>query len=365
MQRYPPTTDASLRVFSQADGLLLKWADEQVAADTPVTVLHDRFGAVSLSLAHPVRLVTTYHSQEEAIRRNAPGSPMSPMCSLLQETPPIQRALLRVPKSLELFEYYLAYLRAYGLPGMQVAAGFMTRHFTPRILEIAGRYAAMVTQSRAHKKARLVILSDFLLPATEDAPWRERLLNQLQYNGETYQQYYGVFSAEHIDYATQFLLTEWSTCALSTLEPPTTILDVACGNGIIGAWLLRYYPGAQLTATDDFSLAVASARLNLPAGRSTALYDHTLACIPDTSQELVVINPPFHFGHENTLDVSLSLFGQVNRVLTPGGTFVVVANRHLNYATHLTGLFSGVDTVSETSKYVIYACRGPLQPKDL
>ena len=44
----------------------------------------------------------------------------------------------------------------------------------------------------------------------------------------TYQQYFGVFSAKHIDYATQFLLEH-----LKVLPDEHSILDLASGNGVI------------------------------------------------------------------------------------------------------------------------------------
>ncbi len=351
LHRYPPTTDRSLRVSSQADELLLDWARETLPTNVATTVVHDRFGAVALGLDAPVQFIASYHSQEEALRRNA-GKSLPVALARLNEAPPeTHQALLRVPKSLELFEFYLAYLGVNAVPGARLAAGFMTRHFTPRLLEISARYAGTVTQSRAHKKARLLLLSNFYSPAPESGP-RPELRNVIDYRGVRYTQYYGVFSSQHVDYATQFLLDAWP----DDHPAPATILDIGCGNGIIGDQLLRRYPTALLTATDDFSLAVASARENLPADRATVHYAHTLATVADASQELVVTNPPFHLGYENTLDTSLSLFGEVQRVLAPAGQFFVVANRHLNYATHLRRLFREMMVVRENDKYVVYRC---------
>ena len=337
-------------MLSQADRLLIQYAVDELPQELPVTVLHDRFGAVGLSLPQPVRFVTSFHSQEEAIRRNATGAP-PPMVTLPAGPAPVAHALVRIPKAVELFEYYLAYLAAHARPGMRVAAGFMTRYFTARLLQLGQQYATTVTQTRAHKKARLLLLSDFK-PLRQGAGPRVLRRSQV-YRDVTYTQYFGVFSARHVDHATQFLLDIWP----DDLPTPATILDIGCGNGIIGDQLLRRYPKAQLTATDDFSLAVASARQNLPSDRATVHYAHTLAGVADRSQELVVTNPPFHVGHTNTLAISLALFGEVRRVLTATGSFILVANRHLNYATHLGQLFAEVVTVGENNKYLVYCCR--------
>ncbi len=348
MKRYPATSDPSLTVFSAADDLLLRWGREELSPDEPVLVLHDRFGALSLSLPQPVRFFATYHSQEEALRRNATGD-LPEKESFFDVPVPTGGALLRVPKSLELFEAYVARIAAASGVDTRAAAGFMTRHFTPRLLEIAGSYAGRVEQSRAVRKARLLLLSEF---STQGAA-TELPLRRLPFAGTEYRQYAGVFSAGHIDYATQFLLQRWEDF---NLPEPSTILDVACGNGIIGDQLLRRYPAASLLATDDSRLAVESARLNLPPARARVLYAHTLDEVPTASQELVVTNPPFHFGHENNVEISLGLFRQVRRVLKPGGRLVIVANRHLNYRSHLVRLYS-VETLAQNDRFEIYGCR--------
>ena len=351
MKRYPPTSDPSLQVFSAADNLLIAWGKEHLPEDETVTVMHDRFGAVALSLPQPVRFVANFHSQEEALRQNA-GAAVPEVVSLFDPPVPVSGALLRIPKSLGLFEAYLSQISAAAHDSTVLAAGFMTRYFTPRLLQIAARYAGRVEQSRAHRKARLLILSEFRNPGEVMEVPRHRV----PFAGMHYEQYAGVFSADHIDYATQFLLESWESPELQELPSPNYLLDLACGNGIIGSQLLLRYPSAFLTATDDSRLAVESARRNLPPDRCTVLYNHTLEAVSTDSQDLVVTNPPFHFGHENNIEISLDLFGQVRRVLKPGGNFILVANRHLNYLTHLRRHYQ-VFVMAENDKFIVYRCR--------
>ena len=361
MQRYPPTRDRSLRVFSAADELLLEWA--ATTTDCPLTVVNDPFGALALSHPGPVHFISSSHGQEEALRRNAIhlGVPQPPCTRLLDEPPRplIQRAVLRIPKSIELFDFYLDYLVRRGSPDLEIAAGFMTRHFTPAWLEVAGRYAGQVTQSRARRKARLLHLTALTAPPGGAPPQ----LNELAYGGRVYRQYPGVFSGKQVDFATQFLLNSWEQ--LGGLPVPSAILDVACGNGIIGDQLLLRYPSARLTAVDDFLLAVKSAELNLPPPpRATVRYQHRLDDIPSQSQDLIVINPPFHFGYTNTIDISLSLFAQMPRVLRPGGHLVIVANQHLNYATQLRARWT-VEPAAQNERFIVYRCALRDQPNDL
>ncbi len=350
--------------MSAADELLLAWASEHVLPQETPLVCHDRFGAVTVTLQRPCRFVAAFHSQEEALRRNLGGSPGPVILYPFDDAGPVTTALMRVPKSLELFEVYLGQVSRGATPESRLVAGFMTRHFTPRLLEVAGRYAATVTQSRAHKKARLLLLSDFHpLDGTMTRGAAEVPGKSLQLGERMYTQFYGVFSADRIDPATRFLLEQWGLHRRLADLHPDAMLDIGCGNGVIGAELLLRYSGARLLATDDAILAVASARNNLPADRSTVYYDHTLDAISVASQDLVVTNPPFHLGHENNIEVSLGLFRQAARVLSPGGSLVVVANRHLNYGTHLGRLFTRVEEVAVNAKFVIYRCSA--QPKDL
>ncbi|WP_187270865.1 class I SAM-dependent methyltransferase [Neolewinella aurantiaca] len=347
-----------------ADELLLNWAAEQCAdlATEPVSVYHDREGVlctcvgaqnkrfVSNNYLHHQRLLASYE-------RNKTGT--APANENLLETPARGTSinLLQIPKSLELFELYLRNVALRATPETKLACAFQTRHFTPRLLEIAAKYAASVTQSRAYKKARLIMLDDFFAVTPPEIS-----LIESEFEGIKYQQYPGVFSASHIDYATQFLLEEWSTNDhLAELSAPTQILDAGCGNGIIGDYLLGRYPEAQLTAYDVSRVATASARMNLAdhgySDRSKVVSAGALSEISEPkSFSLIVTNPPFHDEFQTDISVSTDLFLAACDRLDPGGHLVVVANRHLNYGTHLRRYFDEVLVVAENEKFEIYRC---------
>ncbi|MEM9836302.1 MAG: methyltransferase [Bacteroidota bacterium] len=356
LARYPASSNRSLQAVSAADELLLQFAEEEKA--DRIVVQHDRFGVLACCMDRPVDFVVSFHSQQKALRKNMTRNAIDP--ALIRSclvTEPLSNvpelALVRMPKSLGLFEWYLSQLARKAEHSTTIAVGFMTRYFTPGMVQIAKRYAREVQQSKARKKARIMVLKD-LVGIEADAP----LLSQhIPFQGMVFQQYYGVFSAGHIDYATQYLLPFLLPATLQIpQEAPISILDLACGNGVIGAILLQRFPNANLIATDDSQLAVASARLNLPADRSRVIGDDTLDLIPSDSQDVVVTNPPFHLGHETNIEVSLGLFHQVKRVLKEDGQFLIVANRHLNYMTHLQRLFSGVEVLGEEGKFVVYRC---------
>lgn len=338
-----------------ADELLLRWLDEQPAA--PLAIYHDRAGVLSTCCYAKDRhfVADNIRHREAAVTqllqhtfpdRQLPVlvSPLAPLAS------DRELILLQVPKATDLFSLYLAGIAATAGPRRRVAAAFQTRHFTPKLLDIASTYAGSVRQSRAYKKARLLLLDD-LRPGKIP----EELFHQHLFNGRTYYQYYGVFSAHHIDYATRFLLDCWAhQPLLRDLPPPQRLLDIGCGCGIIIDQLALRYPAAELFATDVSLLAINSTRQNNP--HVQAHHTAGLDFVASGSIDLIVTNPPFHDGHRNTIGPTLKLFLAARDKLATTGHFVVVANRHLNYATHLQRIFPAVTTVATNPKYVVYCC---------
>lgn len=352
-------------MLKPADELLLNWAYDTAGSEKlpSVALYHDRMGVLCTCVrAQRKRFVSNdvRHHQRllDAYERNGLGPAPNNLNLLELPTKGEPFNLLQVPKSLELFELYLRHIAATANPETKLASAFQTRHFTPRLLDIAAKYAGTVTQSRAYKKARLLLLSDFL-PFTQ----AEVSLTKVVYENVIYSQYPGVFSADHIDYATQFLLDEWATNDyLAELPAPAEIIDCGCGNGIIGDYLLGRYPGAHLTAYDVSRVAVASTKSNLfehgYRSNSQVFMASGLAQILTPLRfDLIVTNPPFHDEHQTDISISTDLFLEASDRLNPNGHLVVVANRHLNYATHLRRYFDEVLEVSVNEKFVIYRCR--------
>lgn len=348
-----------------ADELLLDWAYDTAGSEELPTVAlyHDRMGVLCTCVrAQKKRFVSNNFQHHQRLLSSFERNELGPAPDNLNllETPAEGATLnlLQVPKSLELFELYLRHAAATAGPETKLAAAFQTRHFTPRLLEIAAKYAGTVTQSRAYKKARLMLLSNFL-PFTQ----AEISLNEVAFAGANYRQYPGVFSANHIDYATQFLLNEWATNDyLAELATPTEIIDCGCGNGIIGDYLLGRYPGAHLTAYDVSRVAVESTKINLSEhgyknNNQVIMASGLKQVLKPSRFDLIVTNPPFHDEHQTDISISTDLFLEACDRLTPKGHLVLVANRHLNYATHLRRYFDEVLEVGINEKFVVYRCR--------
>lgn len=348
LKRYPKTTDASLRAWSNAELLALDYISDK--QPTKIHTFNDRFGVwnVTLQDKNPTT-IWTYASQQKAIFQNLRLNDFSLEVNFktpLDNLQDVDIALIKVPKSLGLLELFLQQIHKAATKKTEVVCCFMTKYFSSSVLKIASQYFEEVEQTKAWKKARLLILKHPKL-----INQYKELVNTIHYNKFDFQQYYGVFSSDKIDIGTQFLLKY-----LDTYPQENKILDLASGNGVIAHQVLEQNSQSKLTLIDDFNLAIASSKLNIKSINTTFICNDTLQEIQDDTFDLVVSNPPFHFEHENNIEVSLYLFKEVQRILKSNGRFVLVANKHLNYKTHLQLLFQSVETIADNKRFVIYEC---------
>lgn len=349
VKRFDLSSDKSLIAWSAADEHLLQYFHGLESKPDQVSIYHDRFGFLSSHLHDfSPTLITTEKSQENAISKNleANSLPILPFSSAL--TPleeKAQLALMKIPKSLGLFRFFLEHISRNSSEAITVVCSFMTRHFSPKVLKIAEQYFEVVEQSKAVKKSRLIILKG------RKNSIERKLTTTSEFNGQAYQQYLGVFSADHIDYATQFLIKH-----LDLSGNDKKILDLGSGNGVIGSEIAKQLPEAQISLVDDSYLAVASAELNISGENIHHHCENDLTNFEEDSLDLIVTNPPFHFEHEINVQVPLALFKSCYKCLKKGGTLQMVANQHLNYKVHLNTYFSTVEEVATDKKYVVYKC---------
>lgn len=349
IKRYPSTTNRSLQPWNAADELIHDFINDLNEEPESSVLLNDRFGflATTLFKLQPLSVVN-HKSHQKAVERNYVSNSLvlksRTIKTPLGTLPDIDLGVIKVPKSLEAFEFYLQILHKSLKENGVIICGFMTKYFTPQLLEISSKYFEEVEQSKAKKKARLLILKN-----KKEIDYQSVTLD-IKFGDKVYKQYPGVFSSDHIDYATQFLLEH-----LIVKESEIKILDLASGNGVIADNILSQQPNAEVHLLDDSFLAVESSKMNVHEGAHFHWND-SLENFEDGSIDLVVSNPPFHFEYETNIEVTISLFTQVQNCLKESGRFVLVANKHLNYKTHLDKLFKICSITAENDKFVVYEC---------
>lgn len=151
----------------------------------------------------------------------------------------------------------------------------------------------------------------------------------------------GTFAHGKLDPGTRLLLD-----ALQDLKPAGSVLDFACGNGVIGLYLLSLESAVRLTFLDVSALALESARCSLRANgmEATVLASDGLSQL-EGSFDWIISNPPFHRGIRNDLDVARNFFADAGNFLKETGKILLVCNHHLPYPAWLRDYFSQVEVV--------------------
>jgi 16S rRNA (guanine1207-N2)-methyltransferase len=170
--------------------------------------------------------------------------------------------------------------------------------------------------------------------------------------------YPGVFADGDLDPGTALLLEQLDSVITRNKG---TALDLGCGAGVIGATILRRFPGWTLDMVDSSALAISATRATLEANGLTAdvfasdglkgVEDKTGRLVGPARYDLVISNPPFHAGHRERADLGAGVFEGIRRYLSPRGQVVLVANRHLPWRRWMDDTFGGHTVLATNNAY--------------
>ncbi|WP_217142961.1 methyltransferase [Streptomyces sp. AC627_RSS907] len=362
LTRFPEDPRDRLRAWDASDEYLLgHLAEQEVPLSGTVVVVGDRWGALVTALAahRPVQ-ITDSHLAREATRANLERSGVEPgsVRLLTTQDPPPDRVdvlLVRVPKSLALLEDQLLRLAPALHEGTVVVGTGMVKEIHTSTLRLFERIVGPTRTSLAEKKARLIFATPDLSLKRPANPWplSYRLPDDVgTLSGRTVVNHAGVFCADRLDIGTRFLLRH-----LPPAGRARRVVDLGCGNGVVGTAVALADPSAEVLFTDESFQAVASAeatyRASGAAGHAEFRVGDGLAGVPDAGVDLVLNNPPFH-SHQATTDATAwRMFTGARRVLRPGGELWVVGNRHLGYHVKLRRLFGNCQLVASDRKFVV------------
>lgn len=167
----------------------------------------------------------------------------------------------------------------------------------------------------------------------------------------------GVFSHGRVDEGSAFLI---KTLAKEPHLTSGQLLDVGCGCGLLGAWLVKQHPALKLTAADVSGFALKATRATLEAnqlnGKTVAadIFTGLEAHTPKLGFDLIISNPPFHTGKATDYELASRLISQASHYLRQGGELWLVANRFLPYPDLLQQAFSNFKTIAENNKFSVY-----------
>jgi len=159
----------------------------------------------------------------------------------------------------------------------------------------------------------------------------------------------GVFSHGRLDLGTQLLLE-----CLDGL-PAGHYLDFGCGAGVVGSFLKKRYPDAEVTMLDVDAFAVRSSELTLAANQLDAV---TIAGdgIHAAPKQLAAIisNPPFHQGVHTQYQTTETLLREAAEHLQPGGELRIVANSFLKYPPLIEQHLGPCTVLAERNGFKVY-----------
>nr|WP_043794645.1 methyltransferase [Pseudarthrobacter chlorophenolicus] len=347
LRRHPDVEAPNLQAWDATDRLLLETAAATVRPGSAVTVIGDRYGALTLGaldLLAPgtLRVHQDLVTGERALQQNArawqatqetddAGSGRVPEFRQLPLGAELltgaDTVLLQLPKTLAELDEVAATVARHAAPGALILAGGRVKHMSLGMNGVLERYFDSVQPQLARQKSRVIVASH---SKAGQPPTSFPAVVHLDELGLDVAAHGAVFAGPKLDIGTRFLLT-----FLPAMKPARHAVDLGCGTGILAAMYARTYPEAKVTATDQSAAAVASAlataRANGLDGRISALQDDALSTMADASADLVLLNPPFHVGAGVHAGAGLKLIEAAGRVLAPGGELWTVYNRHLPY----------------------------------
>lgn len=369
LNRYPVRAKDTLRAWDAADEYILQFIAEARAngeAFQNVLIINDSCGALATALApmQPVVMSDSFVSHQ-AIRQNlhsnlpeeAPLKLINCLQSPAEFLPatgaPADLVILKITKSLAQLEDQLHRIRPLLSENTRILAAGMVKAIHTSTLDLFGKIIGPTHTSLAKKKARLIhcqpdlSLSPAPNPFPKALPLPEHRLDIVNHAS--------VFSRDKLDIGTRFFLEN-----MPASDAPKHIIDLGCGNGLLGIAAAGTHPNATFTMVDESFMAVASAEQNFaqnhPDRQANFQVTDCLTGIADNCADLILNNPPFH--QQNTIGdfIAVQMFKDAKRTLRTGGELLVIGNRHLGYHVKLKRLFGNCTTLASNKKFVILRC---------
>ncbi len=367
----------TLQAWDGADLLLLDHvaalvARGEVKPGARVLVVGDSFGALSISLAaYEPFVLSDSILAEQAIeanhRRNTTAHQPKFVDSVLEAGSlatviggPIDLVVWNVSRTTELVTHVASLLSAISNATTVVLAAGLDKNLPPRTADIL-RTVGQVTTHPGRRKAHVFEVRTFDgFDTFRAAPPIERPSVSIPEHGLTMVGGPGVFSSDRFDLGSRLIAAEIPTRA-EGFGVAREIVDLGCGNGVLGIIALRAFEEATVHFLDDSRTAVETARRNVAANAAAMSDRAAFTCAnvfgDDWSApiDLVLCNPPFHHTKAMSDEVAWQMFVQSHRHLAPGGEIWVVGNRHLGYHAKLTKVFGNVRQLSAHPKFVVLA----------
>ena len=382
LRRVPEWPKSPLRAWDRADLLLVELVEgghggfATAAPDSSLLIVGDGFGALACALRerNPIVCIESAAGRE-ALEHNLRANRLDELDAVsileLDEVAAngslFDVVVLKIPKSIAELRDALLRIRPLLAPGARLVAGAMDKHIPESVEQVLEQIIGPATRHLATGKARHFEASFDPSLKVGKSPWP----TTWRAYGSTLINHGGGFSPSTLDSGTNFLLRtveNFSRFIASESQEPVRVVDLGCGNGIIGLSAgvdIAAESGAvEVIAIDDSALAIDATKRSWqvtgvrPEVTLETHHTYRLAqVVDDASIDLVVVNPPFHVNAAVGDETAWSMFVDAHRVLVDGALLIVVGNRHLAYHAKLSKIFGDVEVLGANNRFVVHRAR--------
>lgn len=364
LARYPKDQESNLQAWDAADEHLIKHLKETEQEPVITAIINDNFGALTTSLraidaAWPLMVETDAKTSQLGILQNLAANKLSregiAWLNSREALPSkIELVLMKLPKNLTYFSHQLSRLSQVLPKDTQVLISAKAKSISQSVLELIGKHLGPASASLTWKKTRVItcISDGKVRNLPNETQWSVPSLNLEIRNLSN------VFAANKLDIGAEIMLENMPKGNFKS------IIDLGCGNGILGLHAKQLFPEAYIHFVDDSEMAIESAKQNwklnnlntdgLVGEQASFGWDDCLTHLNEgVRPDLILCNPPFHQGEAITDHIAWQMFLQSWRSLKNGGILHVVGNRHLAYHVKLQRIFKNCTTVASNGKFVI------------
>jgi 16S rRNA G1207 methylase RsmC len=358
LQRLPLRSKETLRAWDAGDEYLLQAlsdVDKAPNEDAKVLIINDQFGALATSLnkydvtcwgdSYLGELSTVHNFAINNIDSNA-----ILIASTDQPNGLFNVVIIKVPKTLALLEQQLITLQSHIDSHTTIIAGGMVKNIHNSTIALFKKYIGATVTSLAKKKARLIYPS-YASKSGAKSPYPTDYLDET--TGLMLSNNANVFSRENLDIGARFMLEQFEQ-----LPPSKNIVDLGCGNGVLGVMAKKSLPECKVTFIDESYMALDSAKTNYIAAiandsDASFVIADSLTGLALDKPDLILCNPPFH--QHNTVGdhIAWRMISQSYKALKRGGQLWVIGNRQLSYHSKIERLFGNCETIAANKKFVV------------
>ena len=357
LERFPlDQKNRSLQAWDSGDEYLINYVNEHHPDCRSLLILNDSFGALACSFNQlTVCSVNDSYISHQAAAYNLQENKLSTvqftqLDSLSALPEDVDLVLIKIPRNVGFLQFQLSELSEVLAPGTPVIAAGKTKDIHNSTIKAFEQFIGETKTSLAVKKSRLILSSAKGGYKAADYPvsWQ---LEGTEFNITNHA---NVFSRDSLDIGARFFFNY-----LPQTPKAKQIIDLGCGNGVVGLMTLARCPNAHISFVDESYMAVESARLNIELNMEDKFEQCTFIendCLTDFEREsadIVLCNPPFHQAQAVTDHIAWQMFKQAKDTLKEGGELRIIGNRHLDYHDKLNRMFGNCTLLGSNKKFVV------------